>query len=62
MNALLQKSLPEEVQSTVLEISSKAVSFFTALADQQSDAKELHKELDETFERLLAALRKPKGS
>jgi hypothetical protein len=62
MNALLQKSLPEEVQSIVLEISTKSVSFFTALADKQSDTKELHKELDDTFERLLAALRRPKGS
>jgi hypothetical protein len=62
MNALLQKSLPEEVQSTVLEIGTRAVSFFNALADKQADVKELHKELDDTFERLLAALRRPKGS
>jgi hypothetical protein len=62
MNALLQKSLPEDVQSTVLEIGTRAVSFFNALADKQPDVKELHKELEETFERLLAALRRPKGS
>ncbi|HVE38767.1 MAG TPA: hypothetical protein VNM14_02695 [Planctomycetota bacterium] len=62
MNALLQKSLPEDVQANVLEIGTRAVSFFTALADKQANAKELHKELDETFDRLLAALRNRKGS
>jgi len=62
MNALLQKSLPEDVQATVLEIGTRSVSFFTALADKQANAKELHKELDESFDRLIAALRRPKGS
>jgi hypothetical protein len=62
MNALLQKSLPEEVQATVLEISTRSVPFFTALADKKPNAKELLKELDETFEKLIASLRRPKGS
>ena len=62
MNALLQKSLPEEVQAMVIEISAGSVRFFNALADKQADAKELQKELDATFEKLLAALRRPKGS
>jgi hypothetical protein len=62
MNALLQKSLPEEVQATVLEIGTRSASFFNAVSDKQPNARELQKELDETFDRLIAALRRPKGS
>jgi hypothetical protein len=62
MNALLQKSLPEEVQAMVLEISAGSVRFFNALSDKQADAKELQKELDASFEKLIATLRRAKGS
>jgi hypothetical protein len=62
MSALLQKSLPEEVQSALLEISGRSATFFSALSDKQPNAKELQKELDETFEKLIATLRRPKGS
>ena len=62
MTALLQKSLPEEVQSMVLEISTRGVVFFASLADKQPEAKDLQKELDENFDKLIAALKRPKGS
>jgi len=62
MNALLQKSLPEDFQAAILEIGTRSVAFFTALADKQPEAKELQKELDQTLEKLSAELRRPKGS
>jgi hypothetical protein len=62
MNALLQKSLPEEIQPAVLDIGARSTAFFAALSDKQPNAKQLHAEVDQAFEKLLASLRRPKGS
>jgi hypothetical protein len=57
MNALLDKSVPEDFHPSVLEIGSRSVAYFNALADKQAGAKELHAELDKALERISAALR-----
>jgi len=60
MNALLQKSMPEEVQGNVLEISTRAAAFFNALSDKEPNVKELQAELEKSLEKLAAPLRPPK--
>jgi len=62
MNALLRKSLPEDFQGAVLDIGARSTDFFTALSDKQPSAKKLHAEVEQAFEKLLASLRRPKGS
>lgn len=57
MNALLQKSLPEDLQPMALEIGGCAARFFTALADKEPNVKELHAELEKTLEKLAGPLR-----
>lgn len=59
MNALLQKSLPEDFQATVLEIGTCSTSFFNAVADKDARAKELHEQLDRMLEKLAAKFRPP---
>jgi hypothetical protein len=62
MSALLQKSLPQDYQAALLDIGASAVTYFTAIADKQPGAKDLQKELDQQLEKLIASLRRPKGS
>lgn len=57
MNAVLQKSLPEDFQPLVLEIGTRAAAFFNAVSDKEPNAKDLHAELDKTLEKLAAPLR-----
>ena len=56
MNALLQKSLPEELQPQVLEIGTAATEFFRAVSDKEPTARELHAKLDKTLEKLAGSL------
>jgi hypothetical protein len=60
MNALLQKSLPEEFQPAVLEIGTRSVAFFNAVSDKDAQMKDLHGELDKLLDRLAAPFRPPK--
>jgi hypothetical protein len=60
MNALLQKSLPEEFQPAVLEIGTRSAAFFNAVSDNDAQMKELHAELDKMLEKLAAPFRPPK--
>jgi hypothetical protein len=60
MNALLQKSLPEDYQPIVLEIGTLAADFFTALADKEPSARELHGKLDKSLEKIAVPLYPPK--
>jgi hypothetical protein len=60
MNALLQKSMPEEVQPTILEVGTRAAAFFNALADKEPNVKELQAELEKSLEKIAAPLRPPK--
>ena len=60
MNALLQKSMPEDLQGAVLEIGSRASAFFNALADKEPNVKELHAELEKSLEKIASPLRPPK--
>jgi hypothetical protein len=60
MNALLQKSLPEDAQPIVLEIGKAAAAFFNALSDKEPNVKELHAELEKSLEKVAAPLRPPK--
>jgi len=57
MNALLQKSLPEELQSHALEIGKAGAALFTAMSDKEPNVKDLHAELEKTIERIAAPLR-----
>lgn len=57
MNALLQKSLPEDMQPMAIEIGSVAARFFSALADQETNVKELLAEMEKTLEKLAGPLR-----
>lgn len=57
MNALLQKSMPEDVQPVILEVGRISAAFFSALSDKDPGAKELHAELDRTLEKIAAPLR-----
>ena len=57
MNALLQKSLPEELQSHALEIGKAGASLFTAMSDKEPNVKDLHAELEKSIERIAAPLR-----
>lgn len=56
-NALLQKSLPGELQPMVLEIGAGAAAFFNALADKDPQAKDLYAEVDKILQKLAATLR-----
>jgi len=60
MNTLLQKSMPEEVQPTILEIGKASAAFFNAVADKEPGVKELHAELEKLLENIAAPLRPPK--
>ncbi|MBI3857524.1 MAG: hypothetical protein HY293_17730 [Planctomycetes bacterium] len=57
MNALLQKSLPEDLQPLVLEISTRSSAFFNAFSDKEPSAKELHARLIDSLEKLAAPMR-----
>ena len=57
MNALLQKSLPENLQPLVLEIGKAGAALFSALSDKEPNVKELHAELEKVIERIAAPLR-----
>ena len=57
MNALLQKSLPEDLQPHVLEIGKAGAALFSALSDKEPNVKELHAELEKVIERIAALLR-----
>lgn len=56
-NLILQKSVPEELQPILLDIGSRAAAFFNALADKESNVKELYAELDKALEKLAGTLR-----
>ena len=56
MNALLQKSLPEDFQPLILEVGTLAADFFRALSDKEPNLRELHAKLDKALEKLVAAL------
>jgi len=60
LNALLQKSMPEDVQPHILEVGRGAAAFFNALADKEPNVKELHAELEKSLEKIAAPLRPPK--
>jgi hypothetical protein len=57
MNALLDKSVPEDFHPLVLEVGSRSLAYFNALADKQASAKDLHAELDKALEKISSALR-----
>ena len=60
MNQLLQKSLPEDVQPTILEIGKASSAFFHAVEDKDPNVKELHADLEKALEKIAAPLRPPK--
>jgi hypothetical protein len=60
MNALLQKSLPEDLQPLVLEVGTQAADFFRAMSDKEPNVRELHAKLDRTLEKIAAPLGSPK--
>ena len=60
MNSLLDKSLPEDFHPLILEIGTRGVAFFNALADKEAGAKELQAELDRSLEKLATPLRRIK--
>jgi hypothetical protein len=57
MNALLQKSLPEDFQPLILEAGTQAADFFRALSDKEPSAREFHAKLDGTLEKMAAPLK-----
>ena len=60
INSVLQKSLPQDFQPTVLEVGSRGAAFFNALSDKEPNVRELHAELDRTLDKLAAPLRPSK--
>ena len=48
--------------AAVLEIGTRSTAFFAAVSDKLPEAKNLQAELDRTLEKLIATLRRPKGS
>ena len=60
MNALLQKSLPEDFQPLILEIGTLAADYFRAVSDKEPTLRDLHAKLDKSLEKLAAALAPPK--
>ena len=57
MNQLIQRSLPDQYQAFPVEIGTRAIAFFTALADKDANVKDLHAELDKALEKLAVPLR-----
>lgn len=60
MNSVLQRSLPEDFQPAILEIGTRSIEFFNALADKEPAAKEIHAQLDRLLQKLADSLRPPK--
>ena len=59
MNALLQKSMPEEVQVIILDIGKGGAAFFNALADKEPNAQQILAELEKNLEKIAGPLRPP---
>ena len=57
MNSLLDKSIPPDFHVAVLDLESRSVGYFNALADKLEGTQDLQQGMDRALEKLADALR-----
>lgn len=57
MNSLLDKSVPPDFHVAILDLESRSVGLFNALADKLESAKDLQQDMDHALEKLAVAVR-----